>query len=162
MLVYILQQCCRRGAAHLMPGQLPHKQPNGLSHSDEWCQERFLCLLQRRRERGSCSIKPSSTVPLDCPICLDINTHTHTHSLMHAHAPSVVLSVTHGKLHTQWGLSRRWCAFSDVFCEGGKCVVNCVCRFQTPFVEFSCMISVMLIHSSIRDIKIQDYSKRKM
>lgn len=88
--------------------------------------EIFLCLLQRGRERGSCSIKPSSTVPLDCPICLDINTHSHTHSLMHAHAPSVVLSVTHGKLHTQWGLSRRRCAFSDVLCEGETCCQLCL------------------------------------
>lgn len=35
-------------------------------------------LLQRGGERASCSVKPSSTVLLDCPICLSINTHTNT------------------------------------------------------------------------------------
>ena len=85
-----------------------------------------MCLRQREGERASCTVKPSSTVLRDCPICLSINTqtntHTHTHKLMHTHGPSVVLSDTHGVLHTQWGLSRQLCAFSDVLCEGNVCL----------------------------------------
>ena len=86
-----------------------------------------VCLRQREGERASCTVKPSSTVLRDCPICLSINTqtntHTHTppHKLMHTHGPSVVLSDTHGVLHTQWGLSRQFCVFSDVVCEEKRC-----------------------------------------
>lgn len=101
-----------------------HSQARTHSHLQPRCQERFVCvcayLLQRGRERGSCGIKPSSTVPLDCPICPSINTHSHFHTLIRTHSPSVDLSATHGALHTQWALWRQWRVFS-VLCEENRC-----------------------------------------